>query len=46
MPSTLITSPDSVVDVINTGSGAGLFWNVGSSATIDVYTTFLGNILA
>lgn len=46
MPGTLITSPDSVVNVINTGSGAGVFWNVGSSATIDVNTTFLGNILA
>lgn len=46
MPSTLKTSPNSVVNVINTGSGAGLFWNVGSSATIDVNTTFLGNILA
>lgn len=46
MPSTLITSPDSVVDVINTGDGAGLFWNVNSSATIDVNTNFLGNILA
>lgn len=33
MPSTLITSPNSVVNVINTGSGAGLYWNVGSSAT-------------
>jgi len=46
MPSTLITSPNSVVNVINTGSGAGVFWNVGSSATIDVNTAFLGNILA
>jgi hypothetical protein len=46
MPSTLITSPDSVVNVVNTGSGAGVYWNVGSSATIDVNTTFLGNILA
>ena len=46
MPSTLITSPNSVVDVINTGSGAGVYWNVGSSATIDVNTAFLGNILA
>lgn len=46
MPSTLITSPNSVVNVINTGSGAGLYWNVGSSATIDVNTTFMGNILA
>ncbi len=46
MASTLITSPNSVVNVINTGSGAGVYWNVGSSATIDVNTTFLGNILA
>lgn len=46
MASTLITSPNSVVNMINTGSGAGLFWNVGSSATIDTNTTFLGNILA
>jgi hypothetical protein len=46
MPSTLITSPNSVVNVINTGSGAGVYWNVGSSATIDTNTTFMGNILA
>jgi len=46
MPATLITSPDSVVNVIDTGSGAGVYWDVGSSATIDVNTTFLGNILA
>ena len=46
MPSTLITSPNSSVNVINTGDGAGLYWNVGSSATIDVNTSFLGNILA
>ena len=46
MPSTLITSPGSVVDVINTGPGAGLYWNVGSSATLDTTTSFQGNILA
>lgn len=46
MPSTLITSSNSDVNVINTGSDAGVYWNVGSSATIDVNTTFLGNILA
>ncbi len=46
MPSTLITSPGSAVMVINTGSGAGVFWNVGSSATIDTTTSFEGNILA
>ena len=46
MNSTLITSPGSVVNVINTGSGAGLFWDVRSSATIDTSTSFQGNILA
>ena len=28
-PSTLITSPNFVVQVINTGGGAGIYWNVG-----------------
>lgn len=48
MPSSLITSPGSSVNVINigTGAGAGLYWNVGSSATLDTGTTFAGNILA
>lgn len=46
MPSTLITSPNSVVNLINTGAGAGVYWNVVSSATIDTNTTFIGNILA
>jgi hypothetical protein len=44
--STLITSPGSVVNVINTGAGAGLYWNVGSSAILDTTTSFEGNILA
>jgi hypothetical protein len=46
MPSTLITSPGSVVNVVNTGAGAGVYWNVGSSATLDTTTSFQGNILA
>ncbi len=46
LPSTLITSPFSSVQILNTGTHAGVFWNVGSSATIDNNTTFLGNILA
>lgn len=46
MPSTLITSPGSAVNVTNTGAGAGLYWNVGSSATLDTTTSFQGNILA
>jgi len=44
MPSTLITSPGSVVNVINNGAGAGLYWNVGSSATLDTTTSFEENI--
>ncbi len=46
MDSTLITSPGSKVNVINTGSGAGVFWDVRSTATIDTTTSFQGNILA
>jgi hypothetical protein len=46
MPSTLITSSGSVVNVINTGSGASVYWEVGSSATLDTSTVFAGNILA
>ena len=46
MPSTLITSPGAMVNVINTGTGAGVYWNVGSSATLDTSTSFEGNILA
>lgn len=42
----LITSPNSVVNVINTGTGAGIYWNVASSATLDTDTAFEGNILA
>ena len=46
MDSSLITSPGSKVNVINTGSGAGIYWDVRSSATIDTTTSFEGNILA
>lgn len=46
MQSTLITSPFSSVNVINAGSGAGIYWNVASSATLDDATQFEGNILA
>ncbi|MHB1678498.1 MAG: ice-binding family protein [Sulfuriferula sp.] len=46
MPSTLITSAGSAVNMINTGSGAGVYWNVGSSATLGTTTAFKGNILA
>lgn len=46
MESSLITSPGSSVNVINTGSGAGIFWDVRSSATLDTNTAFQGNIFA
>jgi hypothetical protein len=46
MSSTLITSPNSVVDVINGGNDCSVQWLVRSSATIDTNTTFVGNILA
>jgi hypothetical protein len=44
--SSLTTSPGSAVDVINTGAGAQVYWNVGSSAILDTTTSFEGNILA
>lgn len=46
MDSSLITSPGSSVNVINTGSGAGVYWDVRSSATLGTSTSFQGNILA
>lgn len=46
LPSTLITSSSSFMSVINSGSGAGVYWDVGSSATLGASSTFVGNILA
>src|SRR5579864_9335762 len=46
MSSTLITSPGSTVSVINGANACSVEWQVTSSATIDVGTTFVGNILA
>ena len=46
LPSTLITSSASFVKLVNTGSGAGVYWNVGSSATLGANSTFEGNLLA
>ena len=44
--STLTTASSSSVSVINPGSNMGLFWQVGSSATLGTDTSFIGNILA
>ncbi len=44
--SELITSSASTVNVINGTSGGGIFWLVGSSATIASGSTFQGNVIA
>ncbi len=46
-PSTLITDSTSTVSVINVGDGAGvgIYWSVGTSATLNG-NTFVGNVLA
>jgi Ice-binding-like/PEP-CTERM motif len=43
---TLTTSSASVVNVINTGTGAGVFWNDAVSVILGTTTSFQGNILA
>ncbi|MFN2504320.1 MAG: ice-binding family protein [Acidimicrobiales bacterium] len=44
--STLITSPNSQVALINGAQACNVFWQVGSSATLGVGSTFVGTILA
>ncbi len=44
--STLTTASNSVVNVLNGGIDDGVFWQVGSSATLGTTTVFAGNILA
>ncbi len=44
--STLTTASGSTVNVMNGGANNGLYWEVGSSATLGTSTTFAGNILA
>lgn len=44
--STLTTASDSTVNVINGGPLSGVYWQVGSSATLGTDTMFAGNILA
>jgi Ice-binding-like/PEP-CTERM motif len=50
MPSTLKTSEGSTVNLTNVTGAAGVFWNVGSSATLDgggtLSSTFAGIVLA
>jgi type VI secretion system secreted protein VgrG len=42
----LTTGSSSTVNVINGGANTGVYWQVGSSATLGSSTTFAGNILA
>jgi len=44
--STLTTASGSTVSVINAGANDGVYWDVGSSATLGTSTSFIGNILA
>jgi type VI secretion system secreted protein VgrG len=44
--STLTTASDSTVSVIRGGANEGIYWQVGSSATLGTGTVFSGNILA
>jgi len=44
--STLTSASVSSVHIINAGTGDGLYWQVGSSATLGTGTQFEGNILA
>jgi len=43
---TLTTASSSVVDVINGSPLSGVYWQVGSSATLGTSTMFAGNIIA
>jgi Ice-binding-like len=43
---TLTTASASSVNIINPGANEGLFWQVGSSATLGTTTAFEGNIVA
>lgn len=44
--SKLTTAPGSSVNVVNGGTNDGLYWRVGSSATLGTGTLFAGNIIA
>lgn len=44
--STLTTASNSAVNVLNGGVNNGVYWQIGSSATLGTNTQFAGNILA
>jgi hypothetical protein len=43
---TLTTSSSSVVELINGAQAGNVFWQIGSSATLGTYSTFVGTIVA
>ncbi len=44
--STLVTAPGATVSLTNGAQACNVFWQVGSSATLDTTTTFVGTIMA
>ncbi len=44
--SALTTASSSLVNVINGGANNGIYWQIGTSATLGSSSTFAGNILA
>ena len=44
--STLTTAPNSAVTLINGAMGSNVYWQIGSSATLNTGTAFKGNIVA
>jgi len=44
--SALTTASNSVVSVLNGGANDGIYWQIGSSATLGTSTLFAGNIIA
>lgn len=44
--SALTTAPNSVVNLTGGAQSCNVFWQVGSSATLDTNTTLVGNVLA
>lgn len=44
--STLVTGPGATVSLTNGAQPCNVFWQVGSSATLDTTTTFVGTIMA
>jgi len=44
--STLVTAPGATVSLSNGAQPCNVFWQVGSSATLDTTTTFVGTIMA